>query len=373
MSKPPPFVSVVLPAYNAESFIVETINSILAQTYPHFEILVADDGSRDCTAALVEEMARNDSRIKLLRQSNQGVAAARNIAIKHARGEYIAPIDADDIWFPQKLEKQVACLEAAGAKSGVAYTWCVSIDEKGRCLGFGPKCDLEGEVYQPLVLRNFIGNASVPLFRRTFLQQIGGYNEQLRLQNAQGCEDWEICLRLAEVCEYRVVQEYLTAYRCYNLSMSYDHEAMGRSYALVLDEVNRRHPEISPQVFRWSKGVFYLYLAGKSNACGDIRNSYRWLLRALHEDWSVLLLRWVNLSLCKGVLRAVAAPIANLIWQDQRVWRRIRRSWNDGPAISLTQEEIIAIGKDFIPPMRLWDRVQVRRWAEINHHRSFSC
>ena len=373
MSKQSPLVSVILPAYNAEIFISETLHSILAQTYSNFEILIVDDGSRDCTSAIVEKFARDDRRIKFLRQTNQGVAAARNLAIQESRGEYIAPIDADDIWFPTKLEKQVACLEAAGPRSGVAYTWCVSIDEKGRCLGLGPKCDLDGEVYQSLVLRNFIGNASVPMFRRNFLQQVGGYNADLRLQNAQGCEDWEICLRLAEVCEFCVVHEYLTAYRCYNLSMSYDHEAMGRSYELVLQEVRRRHPEISPRVYHWSKGIFYLYLAGKSNACGDIRNSFKWLLRALHEDWSVLLLRWVNFGLLKGLLRLAASPFAYLIWHDQRVWRRIRNYWSDGPAVPMTQEEITAVGRDFIPPVRLWDRVQIRRWARINNYRSFSC
>jgi glycosyltransferase involved in cell wall biosynthesis len=373
MSKPWPLVSVILPAYNAEAFISETIHSIQAQTYSNFEVLVVDDGSRDCTSAIVEEFAKTDSRIKFLRQTNQGVAAARNLAMDRAQGMYIAPIDADDIWFRTKLERQVACLEEAGPRAGVAYTWCVSIDEKGRCLGLGPKCDLEGEVYQALVLRNFIGNASVPLFRRSLIEKIGGYNTDLRLRQAQGCEDWDLCLRLAEVCEYRVVKEYLTAYRCYNLSMSYDHAAMGRSYAIVLEDVRRRHPEIPSHIYRWSKGIFYLYLAGKSNAAGDIRQSFAWLVRGLREDWSVLLLSWVNWSLIKGLLRFAASPFTYAIWHDGRIWQRIRTSWNSGPAIPLSQEEITALGKNFEPPVRPWDRVQIRRWAQITNYRSYSC
>jgi glycosyltransferase involved in cell wall biosynthesis len=374
MSKPPPLVSVVLPAYNAEAFIAETLRSVLSQTYSNFEVLVVDDGSQDLTAAVVKTMASQDSRIKLLRQSNQGVAAARNLAIERSGGDYIAPLDADDVWYPTKLEKQVACLEAAGPKAGLAYVWCVSIDEKGRFIAPGTKWDLEGKVYEPLVLRNFIGNASVPLFRRNFLQKVGGYNSQLKLQDAQGCEDWELCLRLAEVCEFRVVQEYLAGYRCYNLSMSYDHEAMGKSYALVLQEVQRRHPEVPAHVYKWSKGMFYLYLAGKSNACGDIRDSFKWILRGLREDWAVLLLPWVNASLLKGCLRLLVSPFAYLIWGDQRrAWKRIRQQWSPGPTQDLSYDEIVAASKEFPTPSRVWDRVQTRRWANITKYRSFSC
>ncbi len=176
--------------------------------------------------------------MKLLRQQNLGVAAARNLAIERASGEYIAPLDADDLWYPSKVEKQVKSLEMGGTKAGASYCWCISINEKGKSSGLGPKWDLDGEVYQPFVLRNFIGNASVPLFRRDYLQKIGGYNADLRAQKAQGCEDWDICLRLAEVCEFRVVKEYLAAYRCYSQSMSYDHSAMAKSYALVLEQWN---------------------------------------------------------------------------------------------------------------------------------------
>ena len=142
-----------------------------------------------------------------MRQQNLGVAAARNLAIERASGEYIAPLDADDLWYPSKVEKQVKSLEMGGTKAGASYCWCISVNEKSQVLGVGPKWDLDGEVYQPLVLRNFIGNASVPLFRRDYLQKIGGYNADLRARKAQGCEDWDICLRLAEVCEFRVVKE----------------------------------------------------------------------------------------------------------------------------------------------------------------------
>ena len=102
-----PLVSVIIPACNAEIFLEKTLDSVLAQTYKNIEVLVVDDGSQDRTAEIVEGVAQRDHRVILLRQSNAGVAAARNLAIQKSSGKYIAPIDADDIWFPQNLEKQV--------------------------------------------------------------------------------------------------------------------------------------------------------------------------------------------------------------------------------------------------------------------------
>lgn len=359
-------VSVIVPAYNAENFISATLDSALSQTYENLEVIVVDDGSRDLTAAIVKSAARRDRRVKLLRQLNLGVAAARNLGIQKSAGEYIAPLDADDIWYPAKIEKQVEALESGGPDAGASYCWCISINEHGKVLGIGPKWDLEGEVYQPLVLRNFIGNASVPLFRRNYLERIGGYNTELRAQQAQGCEDWEICLRLAELCQFRVVKEYLAAYRCYSQSMSYDHSAMAKSYALVLEDVQRKHPEIATRVYRWSKGMFYLYLSTRSNACGDLRTSYKWLWRAIRQDWSCVLLPWVNSQLVKGTLRWAASPFL------RTAWHRLGSFRNDA-TLDVPLEHVPEVYEDIPVPTTLWDRIQLFRWARITDYRSYCC
>ena len=102
-------VSIIMPAYNSERYIEEAIKSVICQTYREWELLVIDDGSTDCTAALVEAVALKDSRVKLVRlKFNQGVAAARNKGLELAKGRYIAFLDSDDLWLPQKLEKQIA-------------------------------------------------------------------------------------------------------------------------------------------------------------------------------------------------------------------------------------------------------------------------
>ena len=100
-----PLVSVIVPAYNAGPFLAATLESVLDQTHRAFEVLVVDDGSTDETATIAAAYAVRDSRIRPLTQANAGVAAARNRGIAEARGEFIAPIDADDIWFPEFLEQ----------------------------------------------------------------------------------------------------------------------------------------------------------------------------------------------------------------------------------------------------------------------------
>jgi GT2 family glycosyltransferase len=106
-----PQFSILTPAYNSSAYIGETISSVLAQTFPSFELLVVDDGSSDDTVAVVEGFARRDSRVVLLRQPNNGAATARNRAIRTARGRYFALIDSDDLWMPEFLAAQHQLLE----------------------------------------------------------------------------------------------------------------------------------------------------------------------------------------------------------------------------------------------------------------------
>jgi len=130
-----PLVSVLIPAHNAHRFLECALGSVQNQTYTNVEILVVDDGSDDGTADLVRTLAADDPRIQLFRQSNQGVAAARNRALAEAQGPYVAPLDADDIWFPRKLEWQVARMQETGPATGLVYAWWAGLGEDGTIVG----------------------------------------------------------------------------------------------------------------------------------------------------------------------------------------------------------------------------------------------
>src|SRR4051794_3877496 len=114
----PGLVTVVVPAHNAAATLRQTLASIAAQTYRDLEIVVVDDGSTDDTSAIAAEFAHLDRRVRLVSQANAGVAAARNKGIALARGEYVAPVDADDLWEPTKIEKQVGVMTARGQRVG---------------------------------------------------------------------------------------------------------------------------------------------------------------------------------------------------------------------------------------------------------------
>ena len=118
-----PLVSVIMPAYNSEKYIGKSIESVLAQDYEKFELIIVDDGSKDGTKSIVEQYAKNDIRIKLLEQANQGVSAARNKGLDTATGEYVAFLDSDDLWDADNLSVMVQAAECT--KSGLV---CASMD-----------------------------------------------------------------------------------------------------------------------------------------------------------------------------------------------------------------------------------------------------
>lgn len=140
-------VSVITPSYNSENYIMNTIESVQQQTYKNWEMIIVDDCSTDQTCAIVAEAAQKDPRIKLIRQKqNGGAAKARNVALEHATGRFIAYLDADDIWMPEKLERQVAFMQEK--KCGFSCTTYEVVDAEGNSLNkiihLPPKLDYVG-------------------------------------------------------------------------------------------------------------------------------------------------------------------------------------------------------------------------------------
>jgi len=248
-----PLVSVITPAYNAAPFIGEALQSALAQTYLNIEVIVVDDGSEDETRRIAEEFTRTDSRVSVLHQPNRGVASARNLAIEHSKGEFIAPLDADDIWYPEKLEKQMRHAISRDPTVGLVYGWYRQIDAEGAVVGNGGRWLAEGHVYNALVLRNFIGGGSMPLMTRACLDKVGGYSTELREHGGEGCEDWDLYLRIGEKYNFRVVPEYLAGYRRHSANMSLDRTSMARSQKMVIHGIEKRGTAVPSNVLRWAR------------------------------------------------------------------------------------------------------------------------
>ena len=197
-------ISAIVPAYNAERTILQTIESIRQQTYKNLEIIVINDGSSDRTLELLESV--RDERLKVYSYENEGLPTARNRGIFHATGDYISFIDADDLWTKDKLEKQLMALQQ-NPQAGVAYSWVICMvqdPENPDNITFVPdkKFNLTGNIYPDLLLGNFIGNGSNILARREAIESVGEFEPTLK-----SCEDWDYYLRLAAKWEFVLVPE----------------------------------------------------------------------------------------------------------------------------------------------------------------------
>ena len=240
-------VSVIIPAFNAATTLAETLDNVRGQTHRHLEIIVVDDGSRDHTVRIVEAHAAEDERIRLIRQENGGVARARNTGAAASRGAYLAPVDADDLWHPEKIARQIAALHAAGPEAGYAYTFYRHVDAAGRVIGDGGS-RVEGAAFLRSILGNFVTNGSSLLIRRAAFDSVGGYDPGLRDAGLQGCEDYLLQMLIARHWRVVCVPEYLTGYRKLEGSMSDDRLRMTRSQCAAFDEVARRVPEAPAEI-----------------------------------------------------------------------------------------------------------------------------
>lgn len=198
-----PCCSIIIPAYNAMNYLPETLKSVLKQTFTDFEVLIINDGSSD---NIVEWFCNIiDSRVKLISQENQGVSAARNIGIKNSTGEYIAFIDADDLWEPTKLEKQLQCFKNHPSV-GLVHTAMRMIDEEGKSLGRTFISNVEGDALKSLLQQNTIVTSSVIVSRSCL--NVGNFDN-----NLHSSEDWELWVRIALRYPIMLIKEPLVFYR----------------------------------------------------------------------------------------------------------------------------------------------------------------
>lgn len=272
-----PRVSVVIPAYNAGAFVGAAIDSVLAQTFQDFELTVVDDGSDDDTAAVARD---RDARVRVVQADHGGVSAARNAGAAATSSELIAFLDADDLWEPAKLARQVHELERRG-DAGACFTAITRVDADLR--PFATTAVTPSDDYcRDLLLYSSIvpSSPSSGLIRRTVFEQVGGFDPRF-----SQCADWDMLLRLSLCTGFAAVDEPLVRYRQAPGTMSSDIGLLERDTFAVLDAFYSapRPPEYTA-IRRRVYSNHWLIVSGSYLHQRRLRDAVRCLRRALRAD-----------------------------------------------------------------------------------------
>lgn len=291
----PKLVSVIIPMYGAEKFIKFTIQSVLEQSYKNLEILIIDDESPDNSVEICQQFT--DSRIQIIRQKNRGLAGARNTGIRHARGEYLAFLDADDLWLSNKIEKHIAHLESC-QELGVSFSRSAFIDEKGNPWGMYQMSKLKDITPLDLLCRTPIGNGSAAVFRRKvfegikFLDNLYGSTEDFYFdENFRESEDVECWLRIAIQTNWKIegIPQALTLYRVNSSGLSANLNKKLESWKKLIEKVRSYAPE---RVVQWEKPAMayhFRYLARRAVTLYAGTESLQLWHQAIFTYWRILI------------------------------------------------------------------------------------
>lgn len=259
-----PQISIIIPTYNNEKTIQETINSVLEQTFTDIEIIVINDGSTDNTVAAVQQII--DSRINVYSYENGGPATSRNRGIVKSQGEYLSFIDADDLWIKDKLEIQYQALQDHPL-AAVAYSGTDWIDEQGHFLHHASAPGPSGHVYNYALLYNLFGSGSNFMVRREALFSVQASDQDFNSffdEFTKPSEDWDLCIRLAKKYEFVAVPQVQILYRRSLNSLSSQLVQQERGTIRALKKAFSQAPVNLQYLRRPSLTNIYRYISYKS-------------------------------------------------------------------------------------------------------------
>ena len=241
-----PTVSIICPTFNGGSrgYLKQAVESVLRQSYADYELFIIDDGSTDHTKEVCEPYLE-DSRVRYVFQSNGGAASARNTGIRASTGEFICFLDDDDIWKPNKVQKQIGFIHdelSTIPNWGMIFTWIELIDSQGKILGYRGHRQ-KGSIYKNLLFENIIDATSSVLIKREVFENLGLLDESL-----ENCHDWDMWLRISK--EYLIfpVREYLVRHREHQNRISFDNEKVFHYEKAVIAKALTTAPaDISPR------------------------------------------------------------------------------------------------------------------------------
>lgn len=239
-------ISVIIPTYNRAGIITDAINTVLNQTYKHLEIIIIDDGSTDNSREIIENI--KDSRIRYIYQENSGrPSSARNKGIKIAKGEYIAFLDSDDLWHPQKLEKQINILDE-NSNVGLVTNWCVYKtfkDEEIQIKKYQAKSQEDNSIFILTKPDKVFTATPTLLIRKECFEKVGLFDEEMTY-----CEDWDMFFRISLFYEIYNIEEVLTYVRVHGESLSQNNDVtkFSQGYLRFLEKAFE-NKDLPPELF----------------------------------------------------------------------------------------------------------------------------
>ncbi len=272
MTESSPKVSIVIPTYKRSAILKRSLKSVLAQTFQNYEVLVVDDCSGDDSETVVKDFG--DRRIRYLKhQTNKGGSAARNTGVREATGEYVAFLDSDDEWLPNKLEKQLALFSNIDESYCAVYTGFICVAADGVA---GQKILRihNGDVFNDLLVCNFMSTLSTLIVKREVLEKISGLDERLK-----SCQDWDLYLRISKVCKVACCEEYLVRYHIDKKDkarISNNRKSIVQGHELIREKFANDY-ETLPQAYRVRHAN---EMANMYTLAADFRKSASYLLEA---------------------------------------------------------------------------------------------
>jgi glycosyltransferase involved in cell wall biosynthesis len=273
-----PAFTVITPVFNGGDYLLEAVHSVLAQTLPDFELVLVDDGSTDDACDVV--LGLKDDRIRVLHQAHLGAAAACNLALTVAQGEFVAFLDQDDLWAPRKLERQVECFhENPGVD--LTFTWFDYIGERGQVLGFQPRRWRGGVEFEHLLRDNVIGATSPVAIRRAAIEEAGGFDPALEMTY-----DLDLYLRVLQLRPGNALAlpEVLAMYRRHPAQMSRDWRTLQHDWEKLLAKYSILAPDAVRRQARSANTQMYRYFATVAYERRDFAGGLQVLMTCLRRD-----------------------------------------------------------------------------------------
>lgn len=305
-------ISVIMPVYNVQDFIAEAIESVLNQQHQQFELLIIDDCGQDNSISLCHNF--NDSRISIIHHSkNLGLSAARNTGIKHAKGNYLAFIDSDDCWHPDKLSKQLKHLQQ-NPHLGLSFCRSAFIDEHGQAINLFQMPQLDNISVEHLLCRNPVGNGSAAMLTKAALIDIAFTGDNGKRQyfdeSFRQSEDIECWLRLLATTRWQMagIPEPLTYYRLNGQGLSSQLIAQFNAWEAMIYKAKIYAPDVINTYESHARAFQLRYLARQAVRLHDGANAIKFIHQALREQPLI-----ISKEPARSIMTFCAAHLLNLL------------------------------------------------------------